>query len=674
MKTSKQTIIVFGIALLTFAFISWDRNKQSGKTSDPAFSRIFSTNNTALPWVDDNDYAAYLADDNYGFDGTTDRNPPAEDVLVQKIPGDNYHLLLMAVYSFENYSGTSITVDNNGEQLVLRDDGQGFDKVAGDGIFTTKIFADVNEFRKTAMSLYSEAKKNGPQVQFYNRAIANPQDCNRGTFDPQSFDKVQAVSISDLIGGGNELIDSVRRNCIFITDLAVVEDPTRTWNPCTQTGNIDGPWTFKTIMKNLAKSSADVDPTDAELSDFVMKFLHNWQVQREINGDTVPPRPLITDKVITPWLEKSEAAGAPPGQLDMRFAPYKLTAIVNRFDIRERAAGIPAGEGRYTFCLIDSTCTAPLQATMVVEYGITSKNNCDSLQSWARRWYDLKDLVLGSPEYNAALEDITNRYTLWGSAPGRDSKIALDAIRTNELEFAPEDGSIKRYEFREFNLMIDPERKLFQKTVGQIPRDLYNAQVDNPDVRAMVNWINNNKRPIINDAYVIPDSINGQPFLGGHAQILGEPVGQPTGIYHWDGIQTKNNPARIKNTTARHVFSRNTCTGCHAGELQTFFTHVDPVFFGTEATLSGFLSGTAGRGGAIDFDNNPDNDSMMVRDAAGRGGKLNSLRMFNDILRRARDLKDFVLTPPCATTTTTSAANVFALRSKLMFKPLNSVH
>ena len=55
MKTSKQTIIVFGMALLTFAFISWDRNKQSGKTSDPAFARIFSVNNTDLPWINNDE-------------------------------------------------------------------------------------------------------------------------------------------------------------------------------------------------------------------------------------------------------------------------------------------------------------------------------------------------------------------------------------------------------------------------------------------------------------------------------------------------------------------------------------------------------------------------------------------------------------------------------------------
>jgi hypothetical protein len=243
----------------------------------------------------------------------------------------------------------------------------------------------------------------------------------------------------------------------------------------------------------------------------------------------------------------------------------------------------------------------------------------------------------------------------------------LDAVRTNEIEFAPETGT-KRYEFREFGLTVTPSRKIFQRTVAQIPLDKYNAQVDNADVRLMVSWVNANRSGIINDDYHMPDTLPGNiPFLGGHSQILGNPVGQPPAVYHWDGVETAG-PAKIKNTTARQIFSRNTCTGCHAGELQTFFTHVDPVFFGKEATLSGFLTGTAGRGGAIDFDNNPDNDSMMVKDAANRGGASNSLRMFNDILRRAKDLKDFVLTPPCAT------LDVFALRNELLFQPISAVH
>ncbi|CAN5832221.1 hypothetical protein BH10BAC2_BH10BAC2_21910 [soil metagenome] len=668
MKIYKQSIIVTGAALLILCFISWSKTGTSSKSGRFTFSNPFSANHSNFPWVTENEIAAFTGDAGYEFDrNIPGRLPVAEDVLVQKIQGDNNHLLIMAVYSFERYSGSSLEVPLNGEKVVLRDDGQGFDKVAGDGVFTAKIAADVNEFRNTAMKMQEEMKKSGPQPEFFNRELVSQQSCIRGTFDASLLDNNQAVSIAGLTSGTNDLIDSVRRNCIFITDLAVIEDPARTWNSCTQTGNIDGAWTFKTLMKNLAKQSANIDPSDATLSTFVLNWLKNWQNEKFINQDTVPVRPLVTAKVITPWLARSRAAGAPAGQLDMRFAPFKLTSIVNRFDIRERASGIPAGEGRYTFCLIDSTCTKALQMTIVMEYAINEKDICDSLQDWARQWFNLKNFTLGSPQYNTALQAITDQYSLWGNS-NKTSGIGLNSVRTNEIEFAPEDGTTKRYEFREFGLSTGITRKLSQRTVAQIPKDKYNAQVDNPDVRLMVKFVNDNRVGIINDDYTVPDTLTGGiPFLGGHAQILGEPVGTPPNIYHWNGIETKS-PARIKNTTARHIFSRNTCTGCHAGEVQTFFTHVDPVFFGTPATLSGFLTGTAGRGGAVDFDNNPANDSMMVRDAAGRGSALNSLRMFNDILRRAKDLKDFVLAPPCAT------SNVFAIRNELMFKPLGAVH
>ena len=110
------------------------------------------------------------------------------------------------------------------------------------------------------------------------------------------------------------------------------------------------------------------------------------------------------------------------------------------------------------------------------------------------------------------------------------------------------------------------------------------------------------------------------PLLGGRSQILGSTVGFPSrvNVYHWDGTKTKGTPTFIRNNAARHVFSLNTCSGCHAGETQTNFTHVDAVFFGREATLSGFVSGKAGQGGAVDFDNNANNDSMMVEDPALR--------------------------------------------------------
>jgi hypothetical protein len=301
--------------------------------------------------------------------------------------------------------------------------------------------------------------------------------------------------------------------------------------------------------------------------------------------------------------------------------------------------------------------------TCIFEYAVPKPDVCDSLQNWALQWFNLKNFTLGSISYNTTLQHITDQFSKWGtgSKPGNSN---LDAIRTSERELAPFDGSPRRWEFREFGLNVSP-RAIVQRIVAQVPQDKYNAQVDNPDVRAMVSWINANKISINDDNYTMPDTLdNGNFFLGGHAQILDTPVGIPVKPYHWDGVETKG-AARINSNNTRHVFSRNTCTGCHAGELQTFFTHVDPVMFGAEATLSGFLSGKAGRGGAVDFDNNPFNDSMMVKDAANREG-VNSVRKFNDILRRARDLKDFALIPPCS--------GVFALRNQLMFKPLHEVH
>jgi hypothetical protein len=54
--------------------------------------------------------------------------PAAEDVLIQRIPADNGHLLLMAYYSKENYSASYFTIEN-GSTITLRDDGKGDDKI-----------------------------------------------------------------------------------------------------------------------------------------------------------------------------------------------------------------------------------------------------------------------------------------------------------------------------------------------------------------------------------------------------------------------------------------------------------------------------------------------------------------------------------------------------------------
>jgi len=56
---------------------------------------------------------------------------------------------------------------------------------------------------------------------------------------------------------------------------------------------------------------------------------------------------------------------------------------------------------------------------------------------------------------------------------------------------------------------------------------------------------------------------------------------------------------------------------------------------------------------------------MMVEDAAGRPTSNPTVRMFNEILRRAKDLKNFVRA---------DCGSVLSIRDELMFQPVNMVH
>ena len=114
--------------------------------------------------------------------------PPAEDVLIQKIPGDNNHLLMMAFYSKENYSGPFVSIENGGH-LVFSDDGNGYDKKAGDGLYTAKVAVDLNEFRQKALSMTAQMKKNGYKpIRFDHRAMIVDPDADE-SFDMQKWEK-----------------------------------------------------------------------------------------------------------------------------------------------------------------------------------------------------------------------------------------------------------------------------------------------------------------------------------------------------------------------------------------------------------------------------------------------------------------------------------------------------
>ena len=706
MNALKKPLVFVSTLIVVTLLLSWTLFDDFGAAS---------TSSSALldrEKLKDGEITGFLTNDENS--PRSSQPPAAEDVLIQRIPGDNSHLLLMAFYSKENYSGKSITIEN-GFPITLRDDGNGNDKIAGDGLYTAKIPADVGGFRNQAMNLLQKMRSGTYKpIQYFNRQRIVDPNAAEG-FEITRFDANEPVSVSGItnalstdfkpveasaqtpnsarstangavntsasltglatLTSSSTTLDSIRQNSVFITNLAVVEDPARTWNSCAQTGTVNGPWTFGTLMRQLASKSPTQIATDAQVSDFVKNWLNSWANSQSVNGDAIASRTLVSSTILNPWLTKSQNAGSPSGQLNMKFAPFKLTAITNRFDLRNGTAfgvtGSPCGEGRFVFCLISSNCSGPLQMTVIFEYRINKPNTCQDLHAWAQQWVDLKKLNFGSSQYNQALQNITNQFTLSGTNTAKINQSSLAQVRTNEVVLSP---SPQTWELREFTLVNVTTghgkhqvttANLRETTVKQVPADKFDVQVVNSDVQRMADFVNQNQSAVNAGTFTVPLSWEGFTFLGGTTHVKGNPTGTPPNVFHWDGTSSANAATFLIDNNARFNFSVQTCSGCHSGETQTAFTQVNPVFFGTEARLSGFLTGVKGTGGAIDFDHDSANLLMSVQDAALRPASNPTIRTFNDIDRRARDLQSFV---------STTCGTVLAISSQLLFQPTTMVH
>ncbi len=92
------------------------------------------------------------------------------------------------------------------------------------------------------------------------------------------------------------------------------------------------------------------------------------------------------------------------------------------------------------------------------------------------------------------------------------------------------------------------------------------------------------------------------PLLGGKSQILGPTVGLPSkvNVYHWNGTKTKGTPTYIRNNAARHVFSLNTCSRCHAGPAQIEFNHAGTQLVVTEKMTNRILTYSVHANGLTD--------------------------------------------------------------------------
>ncbi len=491
----------------------------------------------------------------------------------------------------------SIPYETENGTVVLADDGKGFDKVAGDGLYTALGSMDIEAARERLARL-AESKTAMPVSAWRDRSRF-PVDAR----PPRALEP--GVQVPWELWG--DPADVSASHSLMITDLGVVEDPTRTSAACGQPSK--GPWSFGYLMEQMANTPV----TGVSGSQFARVWLDRWMSAQVVNYWHVRPRALMQTEIIDPWIA---ASGGPGSPLDLSKAPFKLLAIVNRVDLRDQAVyGVGSGgELRFVFMHVRNGCASPTSVPfqVILEFGAPA-SSCANVKAWARQWKALDTLPLGSPAYNAALEAITRQVVVANAASGRPNGSALNRIRTNETRLSS-GNYLGEWELREFQ--IDPTSHLLvQATLGtQTPT--HHPWYDFGDAQ---DYIDNASSRIRRGTHVVPLR-NYSSFYGDSVAFRGASFFY-SHFSFWDGPHAWGSRGFVPqpgpvDREARHLFSLKTCNGCHSGETNTTFSHVGVAPFGTEAPLSTFLTG----GSVVDpADGTP-------------------TRYFNDLERRAVDM------------------------------------
>lgn len=440
-------------------------------------------------------------------------DPPfVESVRVKKLttPLSDGSTMLMAIrYGDAVVLGETINIyqGEDNETVTFYDDGTHGDETADDHIFTRGFEIDPSVFVAYVEGIENDIDNQGQFIRFTGHVgeiVTETPLFNDAIFDAGAWADVN----KDLIEAGTQCLINgntgiVKENSLFITHLDVVEDEARTYNPVNppsnppSTGNGLGCWTFGYMMKNIANGNPN--PRTVE---FLKNWLMNWTDGSTLN---IPMREenYFFTAVIKPWLERSGSTNVTfnnwGGIWDtyesheddlLKNAPFKLTAIVNRIDLRSNTAFVPflfsAGETRFIFTLVSLADPQASSGTsmyppgeppkhpntgenasktldwngmnIIFEYGNVQNDLCE-LKAFAQQWKDLGSLTLGSSAYNDALELITNTVTSANAVPGKPNGSALNRIRTNEKIFARVTSSgggfnwaSADWEFRQFEI------------------------------------------------------------------------------------------------------------------------------------------------------------------------------------------------------------------------------
>jgi hypothetical protein len=599
------------------------------------------------------------------------QDPPiATKLTVQKLKeplrtGENMAITL--TYNPGDISGGYVDITVGDSKTTFYDDGKnGGDQVPDDNIFSTFVKEDLEGFDAQMQGFDATLRANNNILDVFEGRVFSKVERKELLFDKEAFDRFEVIEISrDILrlppdvspvegelktvpikgdyGGDlgdpsaynnniNKILDPYshmgygpppppppaidKEKSLFITDLRVVRDPARTFNPCNGSfgsGNPNGAWTFASLIKGIANQGySGISPKA-----LVLSWINSWMVDLTINSETVRNRsPRMLSLVISRWIQKARhnaalVINAGNWQTEwnatnedslLRYAPFNLKAIVNRQDLRGNfgygGGTNNSGETRFIWSLLqntisgappcrDSVGAAPFDGFNVIfEYG-NVQTNCSAIKNLALQWANLStfnlNTVAGLNGYLAALQSITDLVTVPNANPSRttNNKSAINQVRSNEIAVtnASTVGTDKspRWQFREFK--INGTTKLLEEVVlFNEPQNIFNgadgATLANSTILA--NWVNSNSAAIIAQSTtgLVPLTVapGATPFKAGKSNYPSTSPVQAPGF--WNGTPAPG-PGFITDDKARFFFSNNTCSGCHSKQTETDFTMAD---------------------------------------------------------------------------------------------------
>ena len=356
--------------------------------------------------------------------------------------------------------------------VLLNDLGLFGDDKAGDGILSAVIRFDQSRVDSDLKAFLTRVRQKGARSAplFNNRELVRKVDFNVADPLPNPGEPRQLTFTLPKLGAINVVgrpfaflplpipASTDPFKTLMITHNNVVQDPARTFSPCQNNGaigglgNVNGVWSFKTLMSNMAGATPP--------QQFIHDWLNQWRTGaaggtvRHSDGVAVsfpvPARNALVNAIsslqVAPWNPGDSAT------LDINKLPFRLLAIVNRMDLAGGSFYGPSspGELRFVFGLVEKqgiACVASQSELTVILECTVPETACLGMKNLANLWIALDSLVLGSAPYNAVLQTLTDDVTPANANPSGLNGITANAGTPVPKQLAGNDfiGSFNRY-------------------------------------------------------------------------------------------------------------------------------------------------------------------------------------------------------------------------------------